>query len=400
MLEISVDKDLVLNAAQNVSKAAKNPKNSFSHAGILQITSKGDTIEFAASNGFLKAVRQVRDADKVQIKGEGSCFVDANLFVKILSALPTESGVLLKITADDSKLMFNTKAGKRSAKNWIPLIGSLPLEITPFKVKSDELLKIPSDAFSKCVKAVSSYCGEDPNDTVYHQILIDFHKEKISFVCGDGALFAIAVNKNNLNVDRIKDNEQYVLPAFQAALLQELFAEQGSSHILMAVNSDKYEFRTDFGLTVYVEGILDIKYVPYTQQSERVANRLGRCVVSGEDMRKMTKLMKALADKEYEKMNNIIGLELMMNKEIIEFKSEFTRGMDCTIPVEVFEYQKGESFSDRYSMNIISNVVSISDADSYEFSFFEPGDATFCELKTSNEEYEYRSFFSSLSQGK
>jgi len=402
VFELTIDKALVLSRAQTVAKASRSPRADYDSAGVLQITAKEDnSITLRTGNGYLKVSQDVAQEDKVNVSSAGTCSVDANLFVKVLSAIP-EDGNLVSMSCNDSKLLISSKVGKRTVKNWIPLIASSEIEFNPIKGKNVQSFKFSIDSFSKSIKAVAQWHGTDDYEPEYQQILVDFLKEETRFVCGCGSRFAIVSCKNDLNSDKFNDSTDsmsFVFPFDQALILQDLLGQQASfsSPIVMSAVAGKYEFKTSFGMSVLLEGVADIKYVPYMQQSQRMGERSGFVTVDGKDIQRVSKLMDSVIDTEYEKQNNVISANMLINNESIEFKSEFTRGLDCVIPVLSFDYSGGAEFSDRYSMRFLRDLSNFGNAETYEFSFFKPQDAIFCKPINGNPDYEYLMFFSALS---
>jgi len=212
-MEFTITRELFLPLLENMCLIGKNGRKTFEQTGQLSIKAEKDKkrLLLFSSNGYIKALQEVKDEDKLSVIKDGECVVSADFIMKLVKHSDTDSRV--KIKSDGKNLLRDIVGQKRRLK--IPIFPENP-SFKLAELSGKTIFTINKDLFKKSVEAVCPNAGNEEYKPAYNQLFIQFNKQEKTeniFVCGDGEKFAIVMNGHVPEDEEKEDSNKRCLRA-------------------------------------------------------------------------------------------------------------------------------------------------------------------------------------------
>lgn len=397
-MEFTVERNLLLPYLECLNVVGKNPSKTFDRVDHLSIKAEKDRLLLSASNGYVTALQEVKDDNKLSVINEGTAVVSTSTMMKMFKSSPEDARI--DISTDDKALHRKIIGKKRDLK--VPL---LPVEpaIELKKVSSKQSFSIPADVFVSSVAEVAPWASLEEYKDKYRQLFFEFSATETRFICGDGSRFAIVVNKDSSNESKFNngDNKGYIIPAVQATILEGMIKNSDVKRLNITFGTSSYLFETDAGLSVLLEGVpLDYAdYIPYRMQSDRLDKRIVSIEVSGSELKDIISDMESVRDSDYEKKHSCIPVRMTVNDGTLSLKAKFTNEFDFSVNGTEFKtYGETKTVFDEYDMNIFGELNKFGKSDRYEFSFTGNRDIVFCRFLDDTEVRNRLVFFAPVAE--
>jgi len=389
MMEFTIDRDLFLPVLKRICAVSKSGAKDYERYGMISLKAEKERVLVSASNGYIHAVQEIKDENKVAVIKTGEAVVKGNLLYDIVDAAGEDNR--LKIVkegkTETSGHLTRTILGQKR-KVSIPFM-PVDADVELPEVVSKNKFIVLSDIFLASTKEVLPFAGEEEYKERYKFVYVEFWQEETRFVATDGSKVAIIINKDDMNSKRFKSAEEckgYIIQASQAAVLCELFDEP--SKITGTFSPMSYLFETDTGLRIVLVGIqLEYAdYLPYAVQRRRFDERSASAEVSSETLAGVVADMRAVRDISWEKIHNAIPIKIEIKKDEIWATSTFSNILECSMKMENYKKHKdADPFIEEYPLGAFDTLLKFGGtSQQYEFSFLGKRDVIFCKFLDDN----------------
>ena len=96
MAEFTIERDFLAPALERLVAVCKNQRKGYEKFEQLSIKVEKDRLLLSTDNGFLKAVQEIKDEDKLAVIEEGECVVDANFMRNIVNSTHSDTRLQFK----------------------------------------------------------------------------------------------------------------------------------------------------------------------------------------------------------------------------------------------------------------------------------------------------------------
>lgn len=374
-MKFTVKKECFVEALAKMSAVSTNAvKTDYDQAFRVTISAEPKQIVFLGSNGHLSARYEITKEKDPQFncEEEGIATVDVVATQKIANALggETKDNIFLVSTDTGSSpaLVIKDTSSKLKKVSKIQIL-SENHKFSLAKPKKGFAHTFKCDDFIASMNRVVKYITKHNYKVRYLMVCIQFVKDEIRFVAGDGGRFAIYGYKTQPNpaVPDTDEGMKFILPADQAKIITSLLADTNEAEFIF--DEENCYVKPQNELTILLKGIPKEKYISYEKHAFRAGEAKAIVDVARSDLREVCALLNAARDKELEQQTfPSAWFESNQSKgqlTFTNFEGRYHTEFECVADIHVLTGLA--DYRSHYALEYLTDVSLISDKDWVRF---------------------------------